>query len=178
MNPGLLAVADAGVLAGVVILVVAACHDIVARTVPNGLPLAIASAGLLAQAAFSLMGAGNLLLSLGLALLVFVVAALLWRRGLMGGADVKLFGAAALLVPPIAVPTMVAASTIAGGLLGLVYLAARRRLPRPPPDKPHGMLARVIRTERWRLRRGGPLPYAVAIAAGVVFVVIRGGLQS
>jgi hypothetical protein len=26
--------------------------------------------------------------------------------------------------------------------------------------------------ERWRIRRGGPLPYACAIAAGVLFIIL------
>jgi prepilin peptidase CpaA len=159
-------------------LVVAALHDIVARTVPNGVALAIAVAGLISQAALSLMGEGQLLISLPAAAIVFILAALLWRRGLMGGADVKLFGASALLVPPIMVPSMVMCITIAGGVLALVYLVARHRLARPRGSKPGRLLARALRVERWRLRRGGPLPYAVAIACGVVFVMSRGGILS
>jgi prepilin peptidase CpaA len=165
-------------MVGVVMLVVAALHDVVARTVPNSVALIIAAAGLVAQASRSLSGAGHLLVSLPVALAVFVAAALLWRRGLMGGADVKLFAASALLVPPMLVPSMLACITIAGGVLALVYLLARRRLPRPVPGRPPGIVARIVRLERWRLRRGGPLPYAVAIACGVVFVVSRGGFVS
>jgi prepilin peptidase CpaA len=169
---------DAAVVVGVVMLVVAALHDVMARTVPNGVALAIAASGLVAQISQSLMGAGHLLVSIPVALIVFVAAALLWRRGLMGGADVKLFAASALLVPPMLVPSLLASITIGGGLLALVYLVARRRMPRPEPGRPPGLFARVIRLERWRLRRGGPLPYAVAIAGGVVFVVSRGGILS
>jgi prepilin peptidase CpaA len=150
----------------------------VARTVPNGIALAIAAAGLVTQAALSLAGAGQLLISLPAALVVFVLAALLWRRGLMGGGDVKLFGASALLVPPMLVPSMIMAITMAGGVLALIYLVARRRLRRPGHGKPDGLLARALRVEQWRLRRGGPLPYAVAIACGVVFVMSRGGVLS
>lgn len=176
MNAALMLLSDAGILAGAAMLVVAALHDIMARTVPNGVPLAIAAAGLVAQAALSIMGAGNLLVSLPAALVVFVLAALLWRRGLMGGADVKLFGASALLVPPILVPSMVMAITLAGGLLALVYLVTRQRLARPDGARPDGLVARAFRVERWRLRRGGPLPYAVAIAAGSLFVIVHGGV--
>jgi prepilin peptidase CpaA len=96
----------------------------------------------------------------------------------MGGADVKLFGASALLVPPMLVPSMVMCITIAGGVLALIYLAARRRVTRPGHGRPDRMVARVLRIERWRLRRGGPLPYAVAIATGVVFVMSHGGVLS
>jgi prepilin peptidase CpaA len=177
-------VADAAVIAGVVMLVVAALHDVVARTVPNGIALGVAVAGLVAQAALSLMGAGQLLISIPAALVVFFLAALLWRRGLMGGADVKLFGASSLLVPPILVPSMIMCATLAGGVLALIYLVARRRgserlaLARPGGGRPVGLLARAMRVERWRLRRGGPLPYAVAIVSGVVFVMSHGGVLS
>lgn len=171
-------ISDAAVFAGVAMLVVAALHDIVARTVPNAVALAIAVAGLVNQVALSLMGAGQLLISIPAAVVVFVLAALLWRRGLMGGADVKLFGASALLVPPMLVPSMVMCITLAGGVLALIYLVARRRLARPGVGRPDGLFARTVRVERWRLRRGGPLPYAVAIAGGVVFVMSRGGILS
>ncbi len=163
-------------------LVVAALHDIVARTVPNGIAVAIAAAGVVAQATLSLMGAGQLLISLPAAIAVFFLAALLWRRGLMGGGDVKLFGASALLVPPVLVPSMIMCATLAGGVLALIYLVARRRpserLARPDCGRPLGLFARALRVERWRLRRGGPLPYAVAIAGGVVFVMSHGGVLS
>jgi prepilin peptidase CpaA len=178
MDTALLVIADASLVSGVVMLVVAALHDVVARTVPNGIALAVAAAGLVAQASLSLMGAGHILFSIPAALVVFVLAAMLWRRGLMGGADVKLFGASALLVPPLLVPSMVAAITIAGGGLAIVYLVTRRRLARPGGGRPSGLLARAMRVERWRMRRGGPLPYAVAIAGGVVFVLSRGGILS
>jgi prepilin peptidase CpaA len=47
-------------------------------------------------------------------------------------------------------------------------------LPRPLPGRPPSLAARIIRVERWRLRRGGPLPYAVAIASGAFFVLSLG----
>jgi prepilin peptidase CpaA len=177
-------VSDAAVFAGVAMLVVAALHDIVARTVPNGIAVGVAAAGVIAQTALSLMGVGQLLISLPVAVAVFFLAALLWRRGLMGGADVKLFGASALLVPPMLVPSMVMCATLAGGVLALIYLVARRRAPErlalalPGGGRRLGLFARAVRVERWRLRRGGPLPYAVAIAGGVLFVMSHGGVMS
>lgn len=170
---------DAAVIAGLVMLVMAALHDVVARTVPNQLVLAIAYAGLVAQGA-TLAGSAPLadgMISAGMALLasalVFVAAALAWRRGWMGGGDVKLLGAAALLMPAFLVPSMLIATSLAGGVLSLIYLVARRRLARPLPGRGGFLLARALKAERWRLRRGGPLPYAVAIASGACFVVSR-----
>jgi prepilin peptidase CpaA len=34
------------------------------------------------------------------------------------------------------------------------------------------LLARALRVERWRIHRGGPLPYACAIAAGGLFILL------
>ena len=157
--------------AGVAVLLAAALHDLMSRTVPNRFALAVAAAGLVSQAAQLAAGQGNPLVALPTGVAVFVGAALLWRRGLMGGADVKLLGASALLFPPFLVPSLLAAVAMAGGLLAFVYLVTRRRLARPGPERPPGLLARVVRAERWRLRRGGPLPYAVAIAGGACFVL-------
>lgn len=59
----------------------------------------------------------------------------------------------------------------AGGALALGYLALRRLL-RGPAGKARGggLLRRLLRRERRRILRGGPLPYGVAIAAGGLFV--------
>ncbi len=153
-------------VAGAGFLAYAAARDIAVRSVPNWVPGVVAGLGLLAQA----LG-GTLPLGLGVAFLVFFGAALMWRRGWMGGADVKLYGAAALLVPPGQVVPMLCAIAIAGGLIGLPYLAFRRRLRGPPGQRPTGLLARALRAERRRLGRGGPVPYAVAIACGALFVL-------
>ena len=153
-------------VAGAGLLAYAGARDIAVRSVPNWVSGAVALLGLVAQA----LG-GTLLLGAGVAFLVFFVAALMWRRGWMGGADVKLYGASALLVPPDQVVAMLCAIAIAGGLIGLPYLAFRRRLRGPPGRRPSGLVARALRAERRRLGRGGPVPYAVAIACGALFVL-------
>lgn len=154
----------------VALILAASLHDIVARTIPNSLALALAVAGI-ATGALN----GYLFGSLLAAGAVFVLSALCWRRGWMGGGDVKLLGAAALGMPPGSVLTFVAAVAIAGGLLAIFYLVARRLVPAPAPLRPDGLLARALRVERWRISRGGPLPYACAIAAGALFVTVSGG---
>jgi prepilin peptidase CpaA len=151
----------------VALILAASLHDIVARTVPNRLSLALAIAGIATGAQN-----GHLFGSLLAAGIVFVVSAFCWRRGWMGGGDVKLLGAAALGMPPSSVLVFVATVAIAGGLLALFYLAARRLVPAPAPLRPAGLFARALRVERWRISRGGPLPYACAIAAGALFVSV------
>lgn len=84
----------------------------------------------------------------------------------------KLLGAATLAVPPGHVLQFLAAISSAGGLLALFYLAGRSFLNAPATPLPAGFLARIVRVERRRISRGGPLPYACAIAAGFMYVTL------
>ncbi len=150
----------------VTVLVIAAMHDLAVRTVPNWLVTILAGAAL----ALSLLQ-HKLLACLAISALLLLISALLWLRGHLGGADAKLLAASGLLVPPAAVIPMLLATALAGGVLCLPYLIGPRVLPRPKPGRPTHLLPRLLRCELWRLRRGGPLPYAVAIAAGTLFAV-------
>jgi prepilin peptidase CpaA len=104
---------------------------------------------------------------------VFAICLCCWLRGWIGGADVKLLGAAAIIVAPANAGTFPLAVTLSGGILALAYLAGRSILPPPAPRRPRGMFARILRVEAWRIRRRGPLPYACAIAAGTCFVLAQ-----
>ena len=114
--------------------------------------------------------------SLLLASVVFAVLYLLWRFECLGGGDVKLLSACVLLVPAGAVAAMLAAVTLSGGILALFYLVLRAAVPRPLPQVtlPRWSLRRLCRVEAWRIRRGGPLPYACAISAGCMFTLFAG----
>jgi prepilin peptidase CpaA len=149
------------------LVIAASLHDLGARTVPNWLSLALAGTG----AAASIVG-GHLVTSCLMAAVVLTAGSLCWRRGWLGGGDVKLLAAAALGMSPALVPSFVAAVAIAGGGLAVLYLALRRLVPRPAGARPRRVLARALRAERWRIRKGGPLPYACAIASGFLFVVL------
>lgn len=144
-------------------LLAAALHDVVARTIPNRLSLGIALLGMCLHA-----GVGDLGVALAAAALVFLLTALAWWFRALGGGDVKLLAACALLPPPAAVPGMILTIALAGGALGLLYLALRRlpASPRPSRSRAAALPRRAWRAELWRIRRGGPLPYAVAIALG------------
>jgi prepilin peptidase CpaA len=89
----------------------------------------------------------------------------------MGGADVKLLAAAAIVVSPTVSITFLLAVSLAGGILATIYLAGRFVLPHPAAGRPRHLLRRVLRVETWRIRHRGPLPYACAIAAGTIFVL-------
>jgi prepilin peptidase CpaA len=156
----------------VLLLVLASLRDLATRIVPNAIPLALAATGL-AESALQ----GRLLLALFAGLLVFGFAFLCWQMRWIGGADVKMLGAAAILVPPTACASFVLATGVAGGALGLFYLIARRLIAAPAPC-PAGasahhapLLTRVWRAERWRIHRGCPLPYACAIACGALLML-------
>jgi prepilin peptidase CpaA len=163
---------EIALLLGGILLVAAALHDVAARTIPNWVSLSLCALGVLLRCMDGKLVAG---LSLGLA--VFAVATFCWKRGWMGGGDVKLLGAAAIFVPPLHVGDMLVAVTLAGGVVGLIYLLGRSLLPRnvrPATARPRRLLARILRVERRRLGRGGPLPYASAIAAGTLLVIFAG----
>ena len=148
---------------GAALLAFAALHDVGFRTVPNRVSAALLAVGLLLRLIQGNLGAGLLC---GLA--VFSVTYAFWRFGWMGGADVKLLTASAVFVPPLTVPTLIVGTSLAGGLLAVIYLVGSRMAPRPArlPATPGNLLRRALRCELRRLRRRGPLPYATAIAAG------------
>ncbi|MBC4018885.1 prepilin peptidase [Siccirubricoccus deserti] len=151
---------------GLVLLAAAALHDVAVRTIPNALPLLLAIDGTILRVL-----KGDIAWGLAASGAVFILAALCWRRGLMGGGDVKLLGAATLLVAPGMSVGLLLNVSLAGGALALIYLALRRAVAAPVPGRPAGLLRRILRTERRRVRAGGPLPYATSIAAGAIFTL-------
>jgi prepilin peptidase CpaA len=142
-------------------------HDLIARTIPNAIPVVIAILG-----AVTRLLQNEIVGALIAGFLISVAAVFCWHRGWLGGGDVKLLVAAALALPPVSVLPFIAAVAIAGGLLALIYLAARPLTSSHPASRPAGLFARALRVERWRIGRGGPLPYACAIAAGFVFAIL------
>jgi prepilin peptidase CpaA len=171
--PSMIAAAMTFATAAMVLL--AAGHDVVSRTVPNWFSVAIAIFGIIAS-----IVAHRLFISLGCGAVIFIVAAFCWRFGLMGGADVKLLGAIAIVLPPGMVAMFTVAMSLAGAVHAVAYMLARKVVTPPPPlqvyrPREHSLPARALRAERWRISRGGPLPYACAIAFGFFFVVLNGG---
>ena len=107
-------------------LVVAATGDIRTRRIPNKLNLAIA---LLAVPFWALSGYAiwpDVAMQLGLALGAFLLFALLFQIGMMGGGDVKLLAALALWLPLASLVKLVVIMSLAGGVLTLVLLVRHR----------------------------------------------------
>jgi prepilin peptidase CpaA len=151
-------------------LLLAGIHDLAFRTVPNWMPVVLLLPGILLR-----LMSGTLMLGLLAGLLIFLGGAFCWRRGWLGGGDVKLLAAAAVLVPPELVVNLLLNVALAGGALAMIYLALAR-LVAPPSStpRPPGMFRRIRRAELYRVHRRGPLPYASAIAAGALLVLFKG----
>ena len=151
----------------IVLLGYAALSDVATRRIPNWVSALVALLG----AALRLQD-GQLALSLAIAVGAFGGLYVLWTRGWIGGGDVKLLAATTLLASPGQVLNLLLAVSFAGGLLSAIYLLLiRMRLPLMQAGS-RAPLRRVIRAERWRIRRGGPLPYACAISAGGLLAFI------
>ena len=147
------------------LLLLAAWRDVATRLVPDAISIGIGVLGLALQVGAT---GGVPWGSIGAAVLVFVALLLMCMGGLLGGADMKVAAALALALPPGDVPAFILATTLVGGLMGIAY-AMRPRLAAPAG---HGLLHRVMVAETRRLRRGGPLPYCVALAAGGILSLL------
>ena len=156
------------------LLVYAALHDLAVRTVPNWLSAALFCIG------FGTRLADHTLLS-GLAVCAgtFVILFVLWILSAMGGGDVKLWAASALLIPPLLRPELnfIMAVVLLGGVLAVLYLCLGLVVPRPQASRAGGMLRRLLRAEAWRISKKAPLPYACAIAGGAILTFLPFTLQ-
>lgn len=151
--------------------VAAATFDIASRLIPNIIPLMLVCAGL----ALRFLG-GDLVGAALAGSAVFILCTICWGLGWLGGGDVKLLGGGAVAVPPGDVTGFILGVGLCGGVLAMVYLIGRRFVPEmvSAGGRGAGFPRRVWRIECWRIRRGGPLPYAVAIAVAGVFVLLQG----
>ncbi len=151
------------------LLLYAALHDIAARTVPNWLPAVLAFIGICARLIDHSLLSGGMV-----AALTFAILFVIWLLGAMGGGDVKLWAATALLIPPMLQPELdfVLRVVVFGGLLAIFYLSLRLWVRKPSASRPNGCVARVLRAEAWRIGRRAPLPYACAIAGGAIVTLL------
>ena len=151
------------------LLLAAAWRDIATRLIPDGISIAIALLGLASRASEGLV---SVAVSLGLAAGLFLLLVPAVIRGALGGGDVKLASALLVGFSPAAAWDFIFATVMVGGLLGAAYIAGPF-LAGPVRTAPAGapLLQRILQVEHWRLRRRGPLPYAVAIAAGGMIVL-------
>lgn len=145
------------------LLCFAAARDLATRLIPDSVSIAIAGIGIASRLFEGWIAAGvSLLLAVAIFLLLVPIAA----RGWLGGGDVKLISAMAAGLAPGDTWTFIVATVFAGGALGVAYILGRHVVPETRVAGGATLLRRVIAVEAWRMRRRGPLPYAVAIAIG------------
>lgn len=162
MPPALLAALATG------LLLYAALHDIGFRTIPDLVPSAlVADGGILRLLQHQLPA------SAACGAVVFILAAACWHRGWIGGGDVKLLGGVTFLVPPWQVPDLILGVAFAGGFLALLYLLLERLVPLRGLRRGASLPSRVLAVECRRIRRRASLPYATAIAAASVLMLVE-----
>jgi prepilin peptidase CpaA len=148
---------------GICIFAVVAYGDIRTRRIPNEMIVAI-----LVLAAFRIAIDGDPragLFTLGASATLFVSTFLLFWRGLLGGGDVKLIGATALLVGYHNLFEFLFVMSVSGALIAVAVLA-RDRLGRRRATAPA--------TEDQEKSARLTVPYGVAIAAaGMVSLLVQ-----
>lgn len=146
------------------LVIMAALKDLATFTIPNwisiALALAFAPAALLAG-----LSLGDIGISVGLGLAVFVLAAGMFALGWVGGGDAKLMAAAALWVGLRGLAPFALYTGLAGGALALGLLALRSAWLRP-------MAAAGPAWTRRLATPGESAPYGVAIAVGALAAFI------
>jgi prepilin peptidase CpaA len=160
--------------------------DLRNRIVPNRLVLVVAACGvgrrLLSAPGliwFDLLAAASIVVALGF----------LAHHEWIGGGDVKLIAAVTLLFPFSDAGALLLGIAVAGGLIGLAYLAMRAtatRIPKPgycpadpredTQDTPWG-LEHLLSGERMRIAAGEPMPYALAVLGGVIYRIVSEAIQ-
>lgn len=154
------------------LLAITAWHDLATRTIPDTIGALVLTAGILGRV---VEGPAALSLSVVTASVLFVLLVIIHSRAMIGGGDVKIMTALAVGLSPLDSYRFVIATAIAGGVLGVVYLVLSRCLKDQEKNRRTSLLGRVAAVETWRIRRRGPLPYGVAIAAGGAFVLLYPG---
>ncbi|MFC7536901.1 prepilin peptidase [Sphingomonas sp. GCM10030256] len=122
------------------LLLIAAAIDVRTFTISNRLNLVVASLAPAYWWASGLPLWPDAALQVAVAVGVFVLLALAFYAGMMGGGDVKLAAALALWFPPGATAKFLIWMSIAGGVVTLLALVAHRSRGRPGrPKIPYGV---------------------------------------
>lgn len=146
------------------LMVLAAVEDLRRLVIPNALTLSLCVLWPLYMLATPTLFAA--LGSLACAAIVFLVGALLFSRGFIGGGDVKLLAVAVLWAGPALIAPLLLLTGVLGGMLALFLLI--------PPGAHLASLARAKLGPGDVSVKSGlatPVPYGIAIAAAAVIVV-------
>jgi prepilin peptidase CpaA len=150
------------------LMAMAAFEDFRRLIIPNVVPVGLCLLWPLHLATAPGMGLAAGPAAAGCAAAVFLVGAVLFSRGLIGGGDVKLLAAATLWAGPAGTPTLLVLTGVFGGLVCLFVLT------------PLGQIATAASGQIGLAREGGAangkrravVPYGMAIAAAALVVTI------
>ena len=145
----------------------AATTDFRTHRIPNAIPLALAAAGMLLTGFADPIG---VFAFFGIGVAVLLLGSMLHARGALGGGDVKLFAAVAATLGPRDLMLLTATTLVAGGILGVAIAAARGRLRAAGANIASLALPMLAGVRPAALTDGTPMPYALAIFAGVLAV--------
>jgi prepilin peptidase CpaA len=155
-------IANTALLAFAFLMLIAAWTDAAKFTIPNWIPALMIALWLVA-APFLGFGWSEAGLSLAVFAGVLALGMALWAPGWLGGGDVKLIAAGALWFGWPDVISFIVFAAAAGGVLALVLIALRRLAPALPVS--------AESLGKTALAPGAPAPYAIAIAAGALFLL-------
>jgi prepilin peptidase CpaA len=142
------------------LILIAALTDLTTFLIPNRLSAALAIAFIPAALLVGLAPATiGVCLIIGVAALAFGVA--MFAAGWIGGGDAKLFAAAALWLGWPAFVSFLAWTAIAGGVLAVTLLAARKATAPMLNAQGPAWVGRLLEPK-------GDVPYGVAIAFGAL----------
>jgi prepilin peptidase CpaA len=150
------------------LLVAAGWQDLRTMRIANRLSIAIAGAfavWALAGVAAGTLVVGDAALAVVCSVGLFLLGALAFAAGALGGGDVKLLAAASLFAGPSFLPEFLMIVALAGGAMAVAILAGAQIGPVAPAGEGPSSDRTTVRT---RLR--GALPYGPAIAAGGLWV--------
>jgi prepilin peptidase CpaA len=143
------------------VMAFAASSDLLTMTISNRVSIILVG-GFFALAAMSGMGAMEVLSHVGAAAVVLVVSFGFFARGWIGGGDAKLAAATAIWLGFDYLLNYLVYASLLGGVLTLLLLEFRL-VPLP------GLLAGQSWVQRLH-RRGGEIPYGIALAAAALLV--------
>jgi len=134
----------------------AAARDVTSYKIDNEIPLLIAVLFI----PFAILNPVSWTFHAITALGIFLAGFICFQRGWLGAGDVKFLSATALWAGPALILEFLTITTLAGGVLSLVWLTRSYAFLLFPSSR------KVLATPR-----GAPLPYGVAITFGALFVI-------
>ena len=155
-------------LAFPVLVLVAAAKDLTSYTIPNWISLALVAAFVPAAALAWAAGAPlpDLALAVGVGAAALLAGIVMFTLGWVGGGDAKLFAAAALWLGLPALTPFLLWTAMAGGVLSIALMIARRS---PAAAAADGWVGKLMTPK-------GPVPYGLAICAGALAAFPRSPL--